>query len=275
MIKRLLFLMALAWVPPASAQIELTSTDQMQTRFGMVEIFGELGSRQLRLNGQTIPGVQNWSLDIVGSFALADEPFDYLLVSDHAGGNACDPPLRLLRISASGALVGPLIGGCVSPQALDVRIAPGQIEIDTPHRDLGVDRSTFVWDGTSVVEREVMASAAAPSRADPRQWVGQHPYRIFEDAAERARFEEIMRDWQLEELAARIGPANSVIERNGWVLGAGCMAHNCGSRRGVWGIRIADGAVAAATMDVGLGPRSFGQAATDPAFQAWIAEHRP
>lgn len=260
---------------PANAQIELANTDQMQTRFGTVAVVGEVGAQQLLLNGQIVPDLENWSLTIVGSFALADEPFDYVLVSDHGGGNACEPPLRLLRISAEGALVGPTVGGCVYPQVLDVRLASGQIEIDTPHRDFAVERSTFIWDGISVTEWEVAAGTAAPSRADPRQWVGQHPYRIFEDPAERARFEEIMRDWQIEELATRIGPANSTIERNGWVLGAGCMAHNCGTRRGVWGIRIVDGEPAAATMDEGLGPQTFGIAASDPVFQVWIEEHRP
>lgn len=273
---RVLFVVIVGLVcGPAFAQIELSYTDRMETRFGVVEVVGDIGVQQLRFDGQIVPDLQNWSLTIRGSFALADEPFDYLLVSDHSGGNACDPPLRLLRIGAGGALVGPTIGGCVNPQALDVRLAPGQIEIDTPHRDLAVDRVTFVWDGVAVSEHETAAELAVPSSADPRQWVGQHPYRIFEDPTERARFGEIMRDWQIEELATRIGPANPTIEQSGWVLGAGCMSHNCNLRRGVWGVRIADGEPAAATMDQGLSPRQFGLAAGDPVFQAWIVEHRP
>lgn len=206
---------------------------------------------------------------------MADEPFDYVLVSDHAGGNACDPPIRLLRISQSGALVGPHVGGCVYPMALDVRLFPGRIEVDTPHRDIGIDREVFSWDGAALQSRELAQAPATTAPGDPRQWVGQHPFRIFEDPSERARFGEIMRDWQIEELATRIGPAHSTIERNGWVLGAGCMAHNCNSRRGVWGIRLADGLPAAAAMDLGLSARQFGIAAGDPVFRAWIEEHAP
>ncbi|OAN81009.1 hypothetical protein A8B78_10010 [Jannaschia sp. EhC01] len=260
---------------PVAGQVTLISVDAMDTRFGRVAVVGPIGANRLTLDGVPIEGVENWGLRILGSFALADEPFDYLLVSDHGGGNACDPPIRLLRIAQSGPVVGPLVGGCVYPMALDVRLFPGRIEIDTPHRDLGIAREVFSWDGTALQSREVAEAAATVAPGDPRQWVGQHPYAALDDAAERVRFGQIMRDWQIEELATRLGPANSVIERDGWVLGAGCMAHNCNTRRGVWGIRIADGVPAAATMDVGLSARSFGTAANDPVFRAWIEENMP
>lgn len=274
MIKRVLLAILLLVPLAASAQIELGYHDRFETRFGEMQVVGGEVDQQLWFEGEFLPLPIQSRYFIHGAYGLADEPFDWVLVSHHHGGNSCGGAYHLIQASSESVLISPEIGDCAMP-ILDVRVARGMIEIDLMHMDVAIDRETFAFDGATLNSVEDRQVAEAPSQADPRQWVGQHPYRIFEDPAERARFLQIMSDLQLEELAARVGPANSVIEREGWVLGAGCMSHNCGASRGVWGIRIDDGEVAAVSMDAGLDPRFYGSAVSDPAFQAWIEEHRP
>lgn len=44
----------------ASAQIQLISVEQIDTRFGQVAVVGSIGSNRLTLNGVPIDGVENW-----------------------------------------------------------------------------------------------------------------------------------------------------------------------------------------------------------------------
>lgn len=258
----------------ARAQVELGYHHRFETRWGEMQVVGGDVDQQLWFDGEFLPLPIQPRYWIHGAYGLADEAFDWVLVSHHHGGNSCGGAYHIIRASGDGLLVSPEIGVCALP-VLDVRVAAGVIEIDLVNTDVAIDRETFAFDGVTLTVVEDRQVGQGPSQADPRQWVGQHPYRIFEDPAERARFLEIMDEAQLQELSVRIGPANSVIERGGWVLGAGCMAHNCGASRGVWGIRVADGEVAAASMDAGSGRRIYGTVASDPAFQAWIAENAP
>lgn len=179
----------------------------------------------------------------------------------------------MLRVGGDPVAISPGIDACQG-RIIDLRSSVHAMEIDITNDDLAISHYTFVWDGAKFRRVPNAAEMIPPAGAgaDVTRWIGLHPYRPFEDRAEQVRFATIMAPEEVTELFRNIGPANPVVQRGDWVFGAGCRAHACGSAGGRWGMRISDGAVAAAIYEAGSGTRLFGALARSPEFQAWLAE---
>lgn len=275
MIKRILVAMALLLPLPASAQIDLGYHQIFDTRFGQMQVVGGDETQQLWFEGEFLPLPTQSRYWIHGAYGLADEAFDWVLVSHHHGGNSCGGAYHIIRASTDGLQISPEIGVCALP-VLDVRVVRGMIEIDLIHMNVAIDRETFAFDGTTLtsVEDRQIAQSAAGLGADITRWIDTHPNELFQDPTERARFGAIMTDADIENLATHVSVATGTFVRDGWVVGQGCFPHNCGNARGIWGIRMSDGLIAAAIMTAG-GPFNVYGAADMPAFAAVMREHAP
>jgi len=260
----------------AAAQVEPGYFDRFQTRFGLVEVVGPDYQRTIAVNGQVLPLEPNFSYNILGAWGLADAAQDWVFVQAHHGGNMCGPGLTVLRISQAAIEVLGTLDDCTG-FPFDTRIYPDAIELDIYDDGFQADYTTYLFDSAGASRLAVAGVFAAPVAAGPgadaTRWVGAYPYDLFRDASERARFLTIMTEDQIYDLASRIGPADNVVQRGDWVLGAGCQAHACNLSAGVWGIRISDGAPAAAVLDEGAAPVAYGAAALDPVFSAWVGEN--
>ncbi len=263
----------------AQAQVQLGDYQQFQTRFGQMQVTGTRGqgNQGLAFEGVSLPVEGNYSYSILGAWALEGSDADWVLTQAHHGGNMCGPGITVIRVSQGQVQVMGVTEGCEG-QVFDLRVAGESLELDIYEDGLRQRFNTyrFTGEGMTVTPGAEPFSAETPAGTggDATRWIGQHPSRIFQDAGERARFLTIMSEEQIRDLANRIGPANNVVQRGDWVLGAGCQAHNCNMAGGVWGIRISDGAAAAATLDQGAAPVTYGAAASDPVFAGWIAENR-
>ena len=263
-------------VTSAAAQVEPGFFDRFQTRFGLVEVVGGENQRTIAVNGQVLPLEPNFSYNIHGAWGLADADQDWVFVQGDHGGTMCGPGLGVLRLSATAIEVMGTLEDCTG-FPFQTRIYPDAIELDVYDTGLRVNYTTYLFDSAGASRLDVAGTFAAPVAAGPgadaTRWIGTHPYVVFQDATERARFLTIMTEDQIYDLASRIGPADNVVQRGEWVLGAGCQAHACNLAAGVWGIRISDGVPAAAVLDEGAAPVAYGAAALDPVFSAWIGEN--
>ena len=263
-------------VTSAAAQVEPGFFDRFQTRFGLVEVVGGDNQRTIAVNGQVLPLEPNYSYNILGAWGLADAGQDWVFVQAHHGGNMCGPGITVLRVSATTIEVLGTLEDCTG-FPFETRVYPDAVELDVYDNGFRSDYTTYLFDSAGASRLQVAGVFAAPVAAGPGadaiRWVGAHPYDPFRDASERARFLTIMSEDQIYDLASRIGPANSVIQRGDWVLGAGCQAHACNLAAGLWGIRISDGVPAAAVLEARQPPVAYGAAALDPVFSAWVEEN--
>ncbi|MBF9029150.1 hypothetical protein HKCCE3408_01965 [Rhodobacterales bacterium HKCCE3408] len=265
--------MALAALP-ARADVDLIEVTRLQTRFGEVQVIGGDIDQQLWYDGQFLPLNVAQLYWIRGAWGLADEAQDWVLVSSNHMGNMCGgfENYFLIRAQAGSAQVSPPIDACVG--VLDLRVYPGRVEIDMGHADLTIARETISWDGTSMT-RTLVPAATQPvpgPGADVTRWIGSGSAQIFQDAGERARFGTVMPPEAVQQLYEVVSLGGSVMQRDGWIMAAGCRPHMCGEVHGAWAIRIADGAVAAALARPGRTWQTYGQAG-DPVFVRWLAEN--
>jgi len=260
----------------AAAQVEPGYFDRFQTRFGLVEVVGPENQRTIAVNGQVLPLETNYSYNIHGAWGLADAGQDWVFVQADHGGTMCGPGITVLRVSATTIEVMGTLDDCTG-FPFETRVYPDAIELNVYDTSLQVNYTTYRFDSSGASRLDIAGVFAAPVAAGPgadaTRWIGAHPSTLFRDASERARFLTIMTEDQIYDLASRIGPAENVIQRGDWVLGAGCQAHACGLAAGLWGIRISDGVPAAAALDEGAAPVAYGAAALDPVFSAWVGEN--
>jgi len=274
MYRVMLFCLAVLLPLAAQAEVPAGNFHSLATRHGMIDIRGNAPQERLYWNGRIIPGLEDGYLSIIGAWGRAEEDFDWVIVTHYGGGNACDPPYHALRVADAGVTVSPPIGGCVWPLR-DLRVEPGRIELDLPGRALDVELETFVWDGATLTRTPRMQppAPAAGSGAQVTRWIGSHPHSIFEDPSERARFAQILAPGLIDDLATSVSVANPVTQQGDWVIGQGCFPHRCNLQRGLWAIRIGDGATGAALLARDGPDRIFGHAATDPILRAAVAAH--
>lgn len=268
-----------AATPTAQPQIDLIEhrpydADRLEswaTRFGTFQVENRgWADTILRFNGQELPGLQTAAIGITGAWSVG--AVDWVIADTNHSGNLCPYSIYLIRVSAQGMDMSPPIGECLGAPVA-ARVSADRLEIDLAVPDLQIAHRTFTYDGQSVRENDTAQAIGQgnPAASDPLQWVGQHPVRPFQDPNEQARFLAIVTPDQLETLRFRIGPANPAELRGNWVLGRGCQPHACNVAAGAWGIRLSDGAAAAAILESGRPPQLFG-ASNDPAFASFVAE---
>lgn len=259
----------------ANADVDFGSYDQFQTRYGAASVVGAIPSQGLVVSGATLPVELDYMWEILGAWAMEGADHDWLLATHHHGGNGCGPGVTVIRVGQGTVQVMGETGGCEGAVS-DMRVLPDALELDIFADGMRQQFTTYRFSDAGMETTEgaqPFAGTPAGPGADATRWIGEHPFAIFRDPGERARFLTIMTEDQIRDLSDRIGPANSVIQRGDWVLGAGCMAHACNQAVGVWGIRISDGAPAAATLAPWDVPAVYGAAANDQEFRDWVDEH--
>lgn len=261
----------------ASQDLVLGEYPAFQTRHGLLGVERASQWEQvLTWNGQPLPVVTDAFVSIAGAWALPDSDLDWVLISSAHNGNMCPGTWFLGRVDALGIALSERFGECAPGGVQDVRVYPDRVEVDLPHPDIAVDLQTVAFDGwalTVTLEAPVLGEGQA-SLSDPRQWIGLHPVMPLRDPNEQARFLDIMPEETFRLLERQIGgPGAGVFERDGWVLASACMAHQCNTHAGMWGIRLSDGAAAAAVLTLG-GPTVSAGAFTDPVFEAFYFAER-
>ena len=275
MVRIVCFVMLLAG--PLSAEVPLGEHPAFQTRFGLLQVHQVSEFEQgLSWNGQPIQGASDFRLSIAGAWGLPGTELDWVLIAANHGGNMCPGTWFLGRVDRLGIALSERFGDCAGGRVLDLRVFPAEIQIDIPHPDIAIDVQTIRFTGASltVTLAEPVLGEGQAGQGDPRRWLGQHPMAALRDPDEQARFLTIMPENAFRLMVRQIGgPGGPTIERDGWVLGAACMAHQCNAYAAVWGIRLADGAAAATLLEAGGRDQHYGVAA-DPAFQRFVAENR-
>lgn len=261
----------------AAAQLALGDFHVFDTRFGQVQVVGGEVDQVIYFNDRFYDDLLSQQVWIHGGFAIAEAQEDWVLITRQHGGNGCFPVHVLLHVTPQGLTASQEFGHCMA-QPLDVRVSPGQVEIDMSHPDVTIAYQTVTFDGvtlSSATTNVAVTATPAGAESDVLRWLGQHPARIFDDMSERARFALIMPEDQISGLAQHVDVANGTYQRGDWVIGQGCLPHQCDTARGVWGVRISDGAAGAAFIFGGGEVMAFGLAISDPTLRQVIEAHRP
>ncbi|MEJ6391540.1 hypothetical protein [Gymnodinialimonas ulvae] len=261
--------------PPATLPVRMAQSANVTTRFGRIWAQNQGQWEQVLIqDGTPIQSAGTaekfW---IRGLYEGTDR--DWVIVSSNHSGNMCGgfQEWFLIQLSAAGTVFAPRLDACRG--IADVRVENNALVLDMTHGDLGIARETFTWDGVTLASVLVPEAAAAPAGAgaDVTRWIGRNSWEMFQDASERARMGAVMSPQDVQELAGVMSFGSQIEQRGDWVLTGSCQRHNCGDARGVWAVRISDGAVAAAIL---RGTPSyvtgFG-AVDDPTVAAFIAEH--
>lgn len=267
-----------------AADLEIGRFERAETPFGVMEIRkdGVSGDR-LYWQGAALD-VENWSLAINGAYIEAGRPEVWVLVTTHAGGNACDAAHLILRLDTSGIRRTEPLGGCKHGLRA-ARLLNGVFELEYKVYDLAVDKRIYAFDGTAlrIIEGQVpapVASAELGAGSDVTRWLGKNIWDIFEDRKEQARFARIMTFEQFNALRDHMSLGQKVVQRGDWVFGAGCRPHFCNTAGGFWGLQISTGAPVAVMFHGGRRGQPdqyFGapQVFEDPVLRAFIAARRP
>jgi len=278
--RRLAMLLALVAGPTVAQPVTLGDYPAIQTRFGTLAVVRISNASQgLFLNGGGQALASNYSVKILGAFARAGEPFDWVLARTHHGGNMCGFTYVLLQLSAGRVARTEEFAPCYGTLE-EVRLEPGRIEVDFSVPDIGVEIERYSFDGSALQVTRVASGGlpAAPAGAGPdvERWIGQHPTRIYDDPSELARFAAIIPLSELDALRAQSSVANAAERRGDWVFGYGCRPHDCNGHAGFWGLRISDGAAVAAFLVKGEPPRLYGrpEVLADPAVSTFLNEKR-
>jgi hypothetical protein len=262
---------------PATAQMQLGRSQAFETRFGRIDVVAGEWDNRLRFAGQEFDDLAARRLWILGGFGRAEERHDWVLVRFETGGNACFSVHAVLRVAPGAMSVSAPFGHCVA-EVVDLTVLPDRIEVVMTHPDVSIARETFTYDGAtlSVETRRLQTDvAAAGPGPDVVRWLGRHPSEIFNDLSERARFARAMPEGRISALADHVSVSTTTERRGDWVLGRGCLPHQCDRARGLWGVRITDGAVGAAFLGPNGAAEVYGLAATDPVLLSAMSEHRP
>lgn len=248
---------------------ELPYLDSAPTRFGTLTVSDHLidgmDGRVVTLDTEILAETADFSVAIQDVLPVGEA--DFALITVAGGGNACPTLWQIVRLDATGVRVSAAFGTC-SEALYDFRATSTGVEVDlAPFLDAALDHVTYGFDGGEISETAVAFSTEGqvlPKGGDAAtRWLDQHPAMPFEDGGERLRFETIMDPGQVTELAARVTVANVASESDGFVVGEGIDPRAGGDIKGMWGIRISDGAPFAIFLDTGAPPVIFGMGEED------------
>jgi len=257
---------------PAAAQMQPDLHDALSTRFGELRVMYDGDLRRLAVGRHLIDLPADYIWWVRDVWSVESTPADWALVSWHSGGASCHGGWHMLRITADGTTASPEIEICEG-RLLDLQADAGGLEMVLEDQSFAISQNTYRWDGAEMTRTPLAAPDVPPAGAgeDVTRWIGEHPYMPYRDRSEQMRFATIMSPSDVEDLFAVIGPATEVEQDGDWVLGEGCMAHNCPYASGLWGMRISDGAVVAAIVEDGKDLRLFGPVNESPEFRAMLA----
>lgn len=245
MIRRLFLALCILTAQPGSAEVSLGKFKTIETRFGVLGVvWRPEGTEFVVWNGKPLPGLETAEITIGGGYATEGEAFDWVVLQTRHGGNMCPHEFVLLKVSASGVQRTDQIGTCLG-NLVDLRVLPGQLEVELFDSDIRYDRQLFLFTGDSLTQQPVAASASAAMAqggADVTRWAGKSLFEVLRDPSEIARFTSIMPADTLEELRRATALPVPAQLQGGWLIGTGCQRHLCNLTAGLWAIRVADGA---------------------------------
>lgn len=246
-----------------SASVGLAD-QRLTTRFGDLQVVGTDLDDVLKLGDRTITASDGSPLD----FRLflvdvwQDDATDLALVFGSTGGNdVCSNAYRLIEVTDHGARATDQFARCAG-EVIDARVREGRLELKlraTNPRDAHI---AVVVEGGQVSETKVpMQEVPAPMPGGGEQvtrWIGNHPWDVLEDPAERQRFMAIMPREKLFALMDRTSVAPGVRLADGWLVGIGNMPHQGCAEMGGFAIEVASGRVEAVMFHKGEAPELFG-----------------
>ncbi|PTX56922.1 hypothetical protein C8N43_1587 [Litoreibacter ponti] len=256
-IVRLALMVLIATVGVAGADYPDGNFKTAQTRFGLLQVTGALGAMRINLNGTDL-GIEDWSINIDGVYALEGGAHDWVLLTVHFGGNACTAPKMVLRLS-NGAVTRTDTFGVCKGLAKDILFHPDAVEVVFSDSDPKVAQRVFRFDGVTLTDTPIAAGVAADTLAggaDVLRWLGRHPQNLLQDPGEQARLRRIMGPDGIDEMSRRMSGPGEIRQEGGWVVGRACQAHQCNAAAAAWAIRISDGVPFAIFYDRG-GPGVF------------------
>ncbi|MEM9319873.1 MAG: hypothetical protein AAGA70_12855 [Pseudomonadota bacterium] len=265
-------ILALGAQSPAAAQVALGSHEAFQTRFGHVSVVAASEfEEELAWNNQRL-GLRNRFVVIAGAWGLPNVEIDWVLIETNHGGNMCPGTYYLGLVDPLGIQISPPFGECLG-RILDLEVLPDRIELVLAHPDVSIDQQRVVFDGLtlSATDDAPVLGDGQAELSDPTQWLSHHPVVALRDGNEQARFLAVMSPDAFQQMARQMTGPGATQAREGWILGSACTAHQCNASAGVWGIRLADGAPAAAILRENAAAETFG-AASDPVFARFLAE---
>jgi hypothetical protein len=244
---------------------ELPYLDDGTTRFGTLtiadtQVDGD-DAQTLQLDGTPVEGLTDRFLGLRAILPRPDgTDADWALISMANGGNGCPMMWAFVEITAESATPTAPFGTC-SESVMNPRTEGTTVALDMDSFDPAFAHYTYTFDGQTVTETPVPQTTDGATIAgagdDATRWIGQHPAMPFDDAGERLRFEQIMTEEQVYDLASRVEVADVASEIGGWVIGQGFDPKSGGDITAMWGIRIADGIPFAVFIDAGLAPLAF------------------
>lgn len=263
---RAVALALLALSSQAAAEVALAPHPAFDTRFGPLRVQPAPYGQQLYFNGAPLADLNDAHVAIQGAWAVAGEPWDWVLVEIAHNGNMCPARLVMLRVGQGSLARTGEFAECLG-QVRDVRVTGGGMTVSVTDPEVGVSHRDFFFDGANFTVTPIAAATAPPAGggSDVLRWNGDSLYSVLQEASERARFQRIMTGPQLEELRRRTSVGAPSVRSGDWIVGGGCMAHQCNVSGGLWAIRISDGTPVAAFFDeggreqwFGIDPRSAG-----------------
>jgi len=257
------FLIAfLLWASPLLAEVSFPSYTQLDSKIGPVVVLQvDQYTQQVYVNGQAIVGLDSKTVNLHGVYNHSADGSQTILLTTHHGGNGCFDDWIVLRIANNQLMPSAPFGGC-GRTVRALRLDTQGLELDMHSNDLTHAYITYRFGSagfTAIAKlRDDTAVAPAASGRSVTRWVGSNPSEVFSDAAERVRFRTVMADDFLNDLRNAVSVSNGVIQQGDYVYGAGCWPHTCNAVRGVWALRISDGAVFAVIWSEGGAARIAG-----------------
>ncbi|RLJ60590.1 hypothetical protein BCF46_0793 [Litoreibacter meonggei] len=240
---RVLVILFALWGSAASADYTAGGYTQAQTRFGVLQVVGQLGQQRVLFNGSDL-GIENHAYSIDGVWAVQGGTQDWAVLTSRHGGNMCGGASQIAIMLTAGAAARTDEFGVCQGGPIDLRVTPEALEVDISDPTPRVAHQTFRFDGaqlSQVAVAEATAPAAGAGQAVTR-WLGQHPQRLTQDPSEQARFARVLTPLQMDELSRRMSGPGDTRQEGGWIVGRACQAHQCNTAAAAWAVRIRDGA---------------------------------
>lgn len=241
--------LALATAGPAYADYVAGNFSQAQTRFGALQVVGDLGSQRMLFNGVDL-GLSNHAFHIEGVWGVEGGAQDWAVVFSRHGGNMCGGGDYLAIMMTTGSAVRTEEFGTCRGGPIDVRVTMEALELDISDPAPRVAFQTFRFDGVQLTQTPVAQATAAPAGAgaDVTRWLQKHPQALTQDPSEQARFAAIMPPDAMDRINAYMSGPGGTAQQGDWVVGRACQAHACNIASAIWAVRISDGRPVAITF---------------------------
>jgi len=279
-------LLALAMPTMAWADYTAGNFAQAQTRFGALQVVGDVGSQRVLFNGADL-GLSNHAFHIEGVWGVEGGSRDWAVLFSRHGGNMCGGGNGYVVVMmTTGSAVRTEEFGTCRGGPIDVRVELGAFELDISDPAPRVAHQTFRFDGVQLTQTPVALAAAAPAGAgvDVTRWLQKHPQALTQEPSEQARFAAIMSPAQMDIMNARLSGPGGTKQQGNWVVGRACQAHLCNVAWAMWAVRIADGRPLAILFEASMSESGAPNAQTlgfgpgdwqDPEIRAFLEETLP